>query len=484
MTVEKWSPAFYATYRSSNAVYLDDEALLARGNYVWNPRLHPRGHDGQFIEIGGIIEFLTGKDKNKRGEVIGIIPDKKDKQNPKIRVKTDDGKTVEVKPGDIQKAPEKARLDTPEGRIEKFGPEVEEKRVEQDLENVTEADLIRMLETESSHDQAQSELMRRRTVRDNRPAIEQMTAPELEEEAGRLTQAGHTERSPQLQLVQQRSDLARAAPVPGGEAAQAPPRVPDDEYARLDSTYRDVTSNTDIDMLTDEQSQEFKQYQAARYTREADDEKLARFATDPGFPAHWRDAALAEQAYRRGALWDEGEAAMMPEPGGGTYEKFDTDEEAEAALQAKFDAGFSSDRFQLMRDPADGKAILIDESPPAVEQAELPFGEATVNLPDGTPLQQGDEVEVSGTPYVVHAFEPDPENPGGGLVELVDPDTDRSQGWYNADLLAKPGSGEVAPDAQAEAFRGGRPRTVGTRHRWRRTRRSRGTPGTSTSATK
>jgi len=64
----------------------------------WNPDLHPRGHDGKFIDVLGLIDlidmpgFRHGQrgDKKVQGEVTAIIPDPDDPGNPTIRVRMTD----------------------------------------------------------------------------------------------------------------------------------------------------------------------------------------------------------------------------------------------------------------------------------------------------------------------------------------------------------------------------------------------------------
>jgi Zeta toxin len=93
--------------------------------------LHPRGHDGKFIEKGGLVKLLNYRVQGKngkaydfdgqRGKVLSITPDKRDKKGPPdVRVgvfrpgqsDTDNPSTViTVKPSNIEQAPEKARLD-------------------------------------------------------------------------------------------------------------------------------------------------------------------------------------------------------------------------------------------------------------------------------------------------------------------------------------------------------------------------------------
>ena len=97
---------------------------------VWDADLHPRGHDGKFIETFGIVKLLGGKGgggrfgksdlTGKRGEVVAINPDPKTPGRPNIRVRMTDDKgrefEIDVKPDLIEQAPEKARLDTPLGQ--------------------------------------------------------------------------------------------------------------------------------------------------------------------------------------------------------------------------------------------------------------------------------------------------------------------------------------------------------------------------------
>ena len=100
-------------------------ALLARTDF--NPDLHPRGHDGKFIEKFGIVKLLgnvIAPDGRKvdatgrRGVVEGIDPDPRTPGRPNIRVRMIDkdgrpGPPVHVKPDGVEQAPEKARLDKP-----------------------------------------------------------------------------------------------------------------------------------------------------------------------------------------------------------------------------------------------------------------------------------------------------------------------------------------------------------------------------------
>ena len=97
---------------------------------TFNPDVHPRGHDGKFIEKFGIIKLLGGKAggfgrkkdlTNQRGEVTEIIPDPKTPGKPTIRVKLMDGNTIDVKPDLVKAHPEKARLDTPLGQRQSRG---------------------------------------------------------------------------------------------------------------------------------------------------------------------------------------------------------------------------------------------------------------------------------------------------------------------------------------------------------------------------
>jgi len=104
---------------------LDGLGLVAAK--VFNPDLHPRGHDGKFIEVLGWINLrdftVTNKRTGKayrldgqRGQVVRITPDPKAPNRPTIKVRIDgpDGKTrmfVDVKPENVeQAAPTVAKL--------------------------------------------------------------------------------------------------------------------------------------------------------------------------------------------------------------------------------------------------------------------------------------------------------------------------------------------------------------------------------------
>ena len=91
------------------------KALLASGGTLlavsFNPDMHPRGHDGRFIEIGALLRVVSGDNNGQRGDVESITPDPQSPGNPTIRVKLRDGGTIDVKPADVEQAPEKARLD-------------------------------------------------------------------------------------------------------------------------------------------------------------------------------------------------------------------------------------------------------------------------------------------------------------------------------------------------------------------------------------
>lgn len=101
------------------------QALTAAPGF--NPDVHPRGKDGQFIEkfgmvrLDGKVDTGTGSKVDatgQRGQVEAIIPDPDQPGNPTIRVKLTqpDGTpagTVDVKPNQVSAATEKARLDTP-----------------------------------------------------------------------------------------------------------------------------------------------------------------------------------------------------------------------------------------------------------------------------------------------------------------------------------------------------------------------------------
>lgn len=94
--------------------------------------LHPRGHDGKFIEKGGIIRFFSGPNKEKRGTVTDIQSGAGDSE-PTIVVQMDDGSTVNATPDDIEQAPEKARIGETPDIAEATRRMVEEGRTPQDI---------------------------------------------------------------------------------------------------------------------------------------------------------------------------------------------------------------------------------------------------------------------------------------------------------------------------------------------------------------
>lgn len=105
-------------HAESRGVDLKDVvSLLGRGR--WNAALHPRGKDGKFIEVGGLIRLFKGLGgKEQRGQVTDIIPGKSsDGHDAKIRVSlfdekgNDTGKIIDASPNEIMQAPVKARLD-------------------------------------------------------------------------------------------------------------------------------------------------------------------------------------------------------------------------------------------------------------------------------------------------------------------------------------------------------------------------------------
>jgi hypothetical protein len=95
---------------------------------AWDPDLHPRGADGQFIEKGGSVKLYgptdattkssTGWDvfRGESGKVERIIPDPDEPGNPTIRVKVTapgrfEGRTLDVKPHNVEAFRQKGRID-------------------------------------------------------------------------------------------------------------------------------------------------------------------------------------------------------------------------------------------------------------------------------------------------------------------------------------------------------------------------------------
>jgi hypothetical protein len=120
---------------------------------VWNPDLHPRGRDGRFIEVMGLIQlfdFGDGPD-GTRGKVKEIRPGRT-KGNPDIDVELSDGRTVTVKPNQVATAPEvKADLDfgrRDSGDFIRSVPEIPSSREMQEFEGRTDptAERLRRME--------------------------------------------------------------------------------------------------------------------------------------------------------------------------------------------------------------------------------------------------------------------------------------------------------------------------------------------------
>lgn len=86
----------------------------------FNPDLHPRGRDGKFINVLGLVRIFDFKDRSGKrtpeasGEVKSISPTGQ-KGNPDIEVELPGGELVTVKPSQIAAHPDvKARLDAPD----------------------------------------------------------------------------------------------------------------------------------------------------------------------------------------------------------------------------------------------------------------------------------------------------------------------------------------------------------------------------------
>jgi hypothetical protein len=92
---------------------------------LWNPDLHPRGRDGKFIEVLGLVRLFgadftdsTGRSVDltgRRARVTGIRPDPRSPGQPDIEVALLDrngqpATKVTVKPRNVLEAPEKARI--------------------------------------------------------------------------------------------------------------------------------------------------------------------------------------------------------------------------------------------------------------------------------------------------------------------------------------------------------------------------------------
>lgn len=124
-----WEPCSPPTGAEVTVLPADDVAFIARaqveGSPVrllpytplavlraavdFNPLLHPRDFIGRFIEVGGRVKFVGGRDKNKRGTVTAIEPTS-DPNEPWVLVRMDDGTERRSVPRELVEAPEKATL--------------------------------------------------------------------------------------------------------------------------------------------------------------------------------------------------------------------------------------------------------------------------------------------------------------------------------------------------------------------------------------
>lgn len=101
------------------------EVLIARAFGNFDSTLHPRGHDGKFIEVGALMKLVdfhakdrNGKDvdlSNRRAKVESITHDDKHPGQPDVRVRLLDkdgkqGPAVTVKPNNLVEAKDKGRL--------------------------------------------------------------------------------------------------------------------------------------------------------------------------------------------------------------------------------------------------------------------------------------------------------------------------------------------------------------------------------------
>jgi hypothetical protein len=86
---------------------------------AFNPDLHPRGHDGKFIEKFGFIKIVGGYDKGNHGQVVDITPDKSNPGRPVIHYRQTDnrgnqiGPRLGATPDQVESIDEKARLSGP-----------------------------------------------------------------------------------------------------------------------------------------------------------------------------------------------------------------------------------------------------------------------------------------------------------------------------------------------------------------------------------
>jgi hypothetical protein len=105
----------------AQGVKLNDVAdVLVAGFGRWNPDLHPRGRDGRFIEIFGLIDLLNfdlgdGPRRDYRGKVMAIRPNRHAPGKPDSEVEVPGHGKIVAKPDQIRSAEKAAaRLDVPD----------------------------------------------------------------------------------------------------------------------------------------------------------------------------------------------------------------------------------------------------------------------------------------------------------------------------------------------------------------------------------
>ena len=247
---------------------------ITAANYV--EALHPRGHDGKWIEKLGVIKLLDFKDKNlgdlsgKRGRVIDITPDPDNPDGPPdIKVgfggtsESGPDVTVTVKPKNIEQAPEKARIEADQeyfGRGEKTGyiPEGKGPPPAVAREQARQAEQGRPVAVFETTDGSE-----KFTVNEHA----QGAPGGFPDQKWTVTRSSDGRTIAYSRSREQADETARQwakikSPIPTGP-------VSDEEYADLDRRYGDLRSATDIEDLTDQQSEEFIRYQTAKAERES-----------------------------------------------------------------------------------------------------------------------------------------------------------------------------------------------------------------------
>jgi len=411
-------------HAESRGVRLQDvTTLLARGR--WTAALHPRGRDGRFIEVGGLIRLFGfgDDDGEQRGRVTDIIPSKgglfHKNEDAKIRVSlfdkdgNDTGKIVDASPNQIEQVTQKARLDIPD----------DDSAYEAKLRSATNPDgtpLFSDVEImqKMSNRQAEREFARETEIIDNVPN------PFGEDSSTNIPAAPGGEGGEPLRSIEQ-NDMGETMPF----ASQFTPAA---RQARADGNTEQVAAFDELEGITSANADppEIRKNIAAKRDEyvangEAEKVKVADFTLDA-----W------DNEYKN---WEPPEASKPSRPA--------TKEESDAAMneissRMLREAGRDTTNFNL----ADVFTGPGEDSSPSVplDVPEAPGGEESDSQLDLMGVALGGEPNTTLTPEEIdtlaqavisgQAIDADPPN----LDDIMDKFADRPKGEVTDLTLVPP----------------------------------------------